>query len=608
MGILVDTIRIYGFRGIKNIEISLQKITVLIGTNNSGKTSVIKAMHLALGDYSRYLSEEDFYIDSDEKRTEEIIIDVKIIATDNSHKQVDMFDEEWSTEFGDKIRSEPNGRQFVAIRTRAALNQIKGIFECRRFTLEKWTPFNVWHTEKNKEFKMITRIDSIPFISIEAQRDIHNELKEKNSIVGKVLSCVAYNKNDVTALEALIKNVNDDAVSKSSELLKLKKHLGKLNQSFQGSGNAEITPFPKKIRDLSKYFSIHFGENGNGVFSMEYHGMGTRSWASMLVVKAFEDLMADKHLDDLKPFFPIIAAEEPEAHLHPNAQKTIYGQLAESKGQVLISTHSPYLAATAKVNELRYLKKSTDSIDVKVVSFLPDNENLRRLEREIIHSRGEILFTKALILCEGETEEQALPMLFKKYFNKDSFELGVNVIGVGGSGNYIPFLIFAKDFSIPVFIFSDGEVRVVKGLEKHYDAIFGKGEFLKNNNITILDGTDFEGYLLSSGFKHIIENVIHELNDLNFISNWIAMKDKTPRRREKLNTPPCNTCNQNIYTDVLRDYQSTDGYERALLDILDSNKTSYAPKIAEHLCKLDTKSFPLKIIEFFNQIKAGVDL
>ena len=47
MNILIDTIRVAGFRGIKNIEVSLPRITVLIGTNNSDKTSLIKALQLA---------------------------------------------------------------------------------------------------------------------------------------------------------------------------------------------------------------------------------------------------------------------------------------------------------------------------------------------------------------------------------------------------------------------------------------------------------------------------------------------------------------------------------------------------------------------------------
>lgn len=260
MNILIDTIRIAGFRGIKNLEMSLPRVTVLIGTNNSGKTSLLKAMQLALGDYSRYLSEEDFHIDANDKRVSEIIVDVRIVPVDGDGIRKQRFNDDWATEFGDKIQAEANGSQFVAIRTRAAPNTITGVFESRRFTLERWPDLKTWQTDKIKENKMLTRLETMPFISIEAQRDIHQELKERSSFIGKVLSNVEYKQAEITALESLIKQINYEAVNKSNALQKLKMHLEQLNQSFQGSGCAEITPFPKKIRDLSKHFSIHFGE------------------------------------------------------------------------------------------------------------------------------------------------------------------------------------------------------------------------------------------------------------------------------------------------------------------------------------------------------------
>lgn len=409
--ILIDTVRIAGFRGVKNLEVSLPRVTILIGPNNSGKTSLLKAMQLALGDYAHSLREEDFHIGVDEKRSTEILVDIRIVPADNTGK----FGDDWATEFGDKIKAAANGHQFLALRTRIAPNPIKGGFDANRFMLEKWPDTTVWVTEKIKETRLTKRFDSLPFISIEAQRDIHQELRDKTSFVGKVLSGVEYNPDDINTLENLIKEVNEKALDKSEVLKNLKRHLENLNKSFQGSGNAEITPFPKKIRDLSKHFSVHFGEGSASSFSMEYHGMGTRSWASLLTVKAFIDLLAAKHAKESKPFFPILATEEPEAHLHPNAQKTLYRQLAESKGQVIISTHSPYLAAMANSIDLRSLKRSGDNIKALKLSTSLSEEDTRRLHREVLHSRGEILFSKALVLCEGETEAQVLPMIFKRY-------------------------------------------------------------------------------------------------------------------------------------------------------------------------------------------------
>lgn len=610
VNILIDTIRITGFRGIKNLEMTLPRVTVLIGTNNSGKTSLLKALQLSLGDYSRYLSEEDFHIGTDEKRISEIVVDIRIVPVDAHGNRSQLFDDAWATELGDKIKAEANGNQFVALRTRSNSNPIKGGFDTSRATLEKWPDAISWKTEKVKETKINTRLESTPFISIEAQRDIHQELRDKSSFVGKVLSSVEYDPEDIKALELRIKDVNEEAVDKSSQLQSLKSHLENLNQSFQDSGSAEITPFPKKIRDLSKHFSIHFGNVASSSFSMEYHGMGTRSWASMLTVKAFTDLMAVKHEKEEKPFFPILAAEEPEAHLHPNAQKTLYCQLVESKGQVIVSTHSPYLAAMANQSELRCLKKSSDDISAQCLSPDLEKEDSRRLQREVMHSRGEILFSNALVLCEGETEGQALPILFQKYFGKEAFALGVNFVGVGGSGKkYLPFLTFSRDFLIPVFIFSDGEEAIVKEMKKHYESVFGVTDISNCPNIVILDETDFEGYLISSGFQSIIEDVIKEIDGADAINNWIARRHGSKASSSKTDAPPCSACHQPIYKDILRDYKSsTDGYVQALIDILDSCKPKYAPVIANKLCELQKENLPSKIIELFEKIGAGIIL
>ena len=499
MNILIDTIRIAGFRGIKNLEMSLPRVTVLIGTNNSGKTSLLKALQLALGDYSRYLSEEDFHIGADDKRVLDILVDVRIVPVDDDGIRTQIFNNEWATEFGDKIQAEVNGNQFVAIRTRATLNTIKGGFDSKRSTLERWPDLKTWQTEKIKETNMLNYFESIPFISIEAQRDIHQELKERSSFIRKVLSNVEYNPSEITALELLIKKVNDEAVNKSSVLQSLKTNLEQLNHSFQGSGSAEITPFPKKIRDLSKHFSIHFGESPSSAFSMEYHGMGTRSWASMLTVKAFTDLMAAKHEKEVKPFFPILAAEEPEAHLHPNAQKTLYCQLAKSKGQVIVSTHSPYLVAMADVNHIRSLRKESTGIVANKLLYNISDEDKKILAREITIKRGEILFSRALLLCEGITEEQVLPAMFEVYIGKSLCDLGISCISVGGK-NYSPFVKLACSLGIPTFIVSDNDGSTKEEIEAQLRSLRKDTELALESDIFgvsyLSSKNDFEAELL----------------------------------------------------------------------------------------------------------------
>ena len=609
MSIQIDVVRICGFRGIANIEITLPRVAVLLGQNNAGKTSVIKALQLALGDYSRYLTDEDFHIGDDEKRQRLITIDVRFIATNTDGSRANEFPEEWQREFDHgKIQSEADGKQYVAIRTRVKPDKVKGGYTVERFHLEVWAAISGWQdVPVNTKNRLTKRLEATPFISIDAQRDIHNELKEKTSFIGRLLSSVEYKEDDVAELERMVAKVNQEAIMKSDHLNSLKTHLDKLNQSFAGSGQTELTPFPKKIRDLSKRFSVHFGESDKDSFSMEYHGMGTRSWASMLTVKAFTELMVKKHEDEVEPFFPILAAEEPEAHLHPNAQRTLYKQLIDTTGQVIISTHSPYIAGLAELHEIRSLRKTGNSVEVYQLRDNFEGDDLRKLKREVVHSRGELLFSKAIVLSEGETEEQALPELFEAYTGQHPFALGINFVGVNGSGaKYRPFFILAKDLNIPLFVFSDGEVDTIIGLKKTYNKIFGDTDVENTSNIFILTGTDFEGYLFSQGFNDLIEQTIREVDGEGKIDDWIQKKNGELLKRIKTNKPPCVTCKQHIFEDVLRDFSGDDGRKRAILEIIDLKKPQYAKAITGNLIKLPKESFPQKIIDLFKEIESGV--
>ena len=587
MNVLVDKLRISGFRGIKDIGISLSRVTLFIGTNNSGKTSVIKALQLALGDYSRYLTDEDFHIASDDTRCEEIVVDIRIVPVDEDGERDRSFSEDWAQEFKDKIRAEANGYQFLALRTIAFPDKIRGGFTVEHYALDRWR-VSSWKDEKTRKSNQIRRrYDALPFISVDAQRDIHQELRDKASFVGKILSSVKYDESEICQLEEMIAEINQEAVEKSEPLKKLKKQLDALNESFEGLGQAELTPFPKKIRDLSKRFSIHFGESDENSFSMEYHGMGTRSWASMLTVKAFAELMADNHKQEAKLFFPIITVEEPESHLHPNAQRTLYQQLTRDPyGQVIISTHSPYLPAISSLYEIRALKKTTDG--VRVTSLLPnlDSEEINMLHREIMRFRGEILFAKALILVEGPTEEQLVPAMFELYHGCSPFEKGVNCVGVNGK-NYKPFLMFAFSFDIPVCIVSDNDGKTKEEVKSMVRKIEKEQEGSLNEQVFSLQflskGNDMEPELLK--VLRLREEIVEAL---------IAMKTRG-----------------NPHYDEAKRKELECMSDKDLLEEMDKSKPAYANFLSDVIIKNPNgkeknELIPEALIKAFKQIEGWI--
>ncbi len=576
LDILVDTIRISGFRGVRNLEVTLDQMTVLIGPNNSGKTTVLKALGLALGDYGRYVTEEDFYISIDsegnEDRTDEIVVDIRIIPIGDDGKRTKIFEASWLAEFGDKIQAEANGQQFLAVKTKVFQNIVKGGYQTERSIMERWPGSSEWLTNAVKLTKMPFKIDSLPFFSIEAQRDIHSELKDKSSFVGKVLSDVKYDKEIIAKLEESIKEINEEAVKESPELQGLKEHLTQLNHTFQGTGTAEITPFPKKVRDLSKNFSIHFGETETNTFAMEYHGMGTRSWASMLTVQAFIDSLREKYKKEVKPFSPILAAEEPESHLHPNAQKTLYNQLESTNAQILVSTHSPYVAAMTDITNVRSLQHTAQGINISKLDSNISTEDKKRLSREIFARRGEILFSRALILCEGMTEEQVIPAMFEVFSGGPSlFDLGISCISVGGKKNYPPFVKLACGLGIPTFIISDNDGTTKSGIASQIQKLESKNENInltkENFGISYCeDGNDFEHEIIK------VLKIVPEVKEalISYETNASSNEQSKAAKRREI-----EKLSESQILEKLK--ESKTGYSGFLADVIKENANSKEP-------------------------------
>lgn len=146
-------------------------------------------------------------------------------------------------------------------------------------------------------------------------------------------------------------------------------------------------------------------------------------------------------------------------------------------------------------------------------------EDLRKIDRQVMNTRGDMLFARALVFFEGDTEEQALPDYAEQYWGKHPHDLGFSFIGVGGRGNYLPFLRMAESFRIPWFILSDGEPEAVASVNSALAAI-GQIGIPTNPRVAVIpDGKDFETCiateanrpaLIDAIVKHEAQNGHHE--------------------------------------------------------------------------------------------------
>lgn len=607
--ILLKYVRVHGFRGLENIEVELEKTTVLTGVNNSGKTSFLKALQLALGNRNN-ISREDFFVN--EHGVNEIIkIDLLFLPVENTGERKSEFSEEWEILFGEaKIKQDDSGDSFIAIRTKIEFDEVKSKYKKSQYALKEWLDFYIeeeekyWYQEDEEVNDEISfYYDELPIFYMDAQRDILEDIKQKSSYIGKTISQIKYRKEDIEKIEEDIKKLNEKVVGKSQVLKDVTETLEELKSAMdENNEKVEITPFTKKVRDLNKGLSIHYG-NDNNSFPMDYHGMGTRSWTSLLTLKAFINQFEKKANNDEKVFFPIIALEEPEAHLHPHAQKKLYDQINDISGQKIISTHSPYIASKAQLSEVRNFfrsNKSTKCGKINMAELIPDEE--RQIKRRITNTRGELFFSKLIVLIEGETEEQALPEFAEYHFGKTSYELGIDFIGVGGHG-YLPFVKFAANLNIPWLIFSDGEKDTIKKLKKSLNKYFGYSKELSEyKNVLYLENeANFEKDLMINGYSEEIINALESFYHEEYINEFIRKNHGQKKGRQKTGKV-CTECKQNIYEDNIKDYLKDGGYEEALLDCISSQKTKFASIIAPAIIK-SGKSLPSKILELFIKIE-----
>ena len=560
MGILIKTVRIAGFRGLENIEITLERNTVLTGMNNSGKTAFLKALQLALGT-GQFILQDDFFIRED-KTAEKITIDLLIVPTDDNGEQCGDFSENWEILFGiDRIRNDEEG-SFVPLRTVVTFDETANSYRTQQSILQNWPKFNQggsdWF-ELGDPKKTSFRFDEVPFFYVTAQRDILEDIKFKNSYLGKMLSRIEYSDKDIKGIENQIMSLNEKVVSSSDVLSSIKASLEELDTAMDTqSEGVEITPFTKKLRDLKKGLTIYYSDQKES-FSMEYHGTGTRSWSSLLILKAFISLLSDNAGKDSSVFFPVLAVEEPEAHLHPNAQRKLYQQINSIPGQKIISTHSPYIAASAELREIRSLYRKETAIFCGQINTVElDDEDIRKIKRQVVNTRGEMFFSKMIVFFEGETEEQALPIFFQKHFKKTPADMGLNFVGVGGHGNYLPFLRFAESLNIPWVIFSDAEEK--KGTKESVKKQVSDSGTQTGSIVFLDDGNGFEKQLVRDGFREEIKTAITRFGN-----------------------------GSRKYND------------NQLFKIISKKKTQYGPAVAEEIIQ-SGKNLPPKVIELFSKI------
>lgn len=158
---------------------------------------------------------------------------------------------------------------------------------------------------------------------------------------------------------------------------------------------------------------------------------------------------------------PCLLIEEPEAHLHPQHQALFLHVLEQRAApipdgepsqqvQVLLSTHSPQLAAGADLNAMVMLLDHQALPLAKGQTKL-SSDDYAFLRRFLDATKANLFFARGLVIVEGHSENILLPAIANK-LDRSFGKHGVSIVNVGHRGlfRYSRILQRADDTSIPV--------------------------------------------------------------------------------------------------------------------------------------------------------------
>jgi putative ATP-dependent endonuclease of the OLD family len=292
-GVKLIAIRVADFRSLTNIEVVLSDLTVLVGANNAGKTSLLDAVQFAIGANRRLLGKEDIRLAKDEAdvpKERRAVVDILLRPVDGDGKTAETFPEGsfWTGLWGTGIAQDDDQDDMVGMRSVLEWSDIYGDYRTTRKFLREWKPFAEWPDAEVGETVSATHIEPIALHYIDAKRDLEDDLRTRGSFWRRLTDDLGLSEGDIQKLEAALSEINKTLVDKSKVLNHLRENLLQLKKviAFEKAG-VDIAPVPRHLRDLSRGVDVSLNSGGASAFPLTRHGMGTRSLASLLVFRAF---------------------------------------------------------------------------------------------------------------------------------------------------------------------------------------------------------------------------------------------------------------------------------------------------------------------------------
>ena len=190
----------------------------------------------------------------------------------------------------------------------------------------------------------------------------------------------------------------------------------------------------------------------------------------------------------------IIAVEEPEIHAHPELQRAIFDFLSEesSTTQILITTHSPVFASSADLNQVRLVTLDSDgSTSVEPVT----EQNVHHVIEELGVRPSDFFGDDVVVFVEGLDDVSILGGFARKLASSKRISF-IDAEGWNSMAYYANArVLMSKRLKIASFVVFDGDTEKKPRRDKIKSRLMEQLK-LDPKNIVTLSKTSIEAYLL----------------------------------------------------------------------------------------------------------------
>jgi predicted ATP-dependent endonuclease of OLD family len=506
----ISRVHISGFRSLKNVEATLTNYSTLIGKNDSGKSSFLRALQVLFDvnssfqstDRCKFLSEEEpcfieatlkectqklEEIDSNEitlrrtlggksndwqykGKTPKLEILKKLAKGEITKTEINS-DDSLSKELKDFILDKlPSGR--ISKETYIEIFEEIKLYDAVEFE-DGWMPFS---QEKLGLLVQVVMLEA----DVRGEEQVTDSNRSIFSRVGSLLLHEAIKRHvgitDATEnLRKEIEFVSQKDINdkwRIPEFNDFEEILSEEVKKFDSNIEAQPTLLPPKIPLVQ--FSVKIQIKDEWVEGIDKMGHGARRsfvFAMLRVHKRLQEksfLQSENLESDSSPLY-IFLFEEPELYLHPQAERKRMNELKELSEveniQVILCTHSAiFVDLTEYEGILRFDRQDRKETSVKGWSGL----KLGKVDEKIIKttfrfdpSRAAMLFADLAILVEGQSEKVAIPHLAEKMrlseeLINDTFD--VEIVDCGGVTNIPTYQRVLENLGIKYVAWLDSDV------------------------------------------------------------------------------------------------------------------------------------------------------